>query len=71
VADPRVVKYRIYFGTASRTYLQARGQGLDASGTNYTVTNLQSGRRYYFAVTAVDATGAESDYSNEATKAFP
>jgi len=30
------------------------------------VTGLEAGKTYYFAVTAVDSTGRESGYSNEA-----
>jgi len=45
---------------------------LDAGfNTTYIVKALQSGALYYFAVTAVDATGMESDYSTEATKTLP
>jgi fibronectin type 3 domain-containing protein len=66
--DSRVTGYRIYYGTESRTY-QAKGSGLNASSmTTYTVPNLTVGRTYYFAVTAYDAAGNESDYSSEATK---
>ena len=36
--------------------------------TTYVVTSLQLGYTYYFAVTAVDATGNESAFSNEASK---
>jgi fibronectin type 3 domain-containing protein len=41
------------------------------SSTAYTVTGLQSGQTYYFAVTAVDASGRESPFSNEASKLIP
>ncbi len=72
MADTRVAKYRVYFGTASGAYQQGVGAGLDAGlNTGYTVSGLASGKTYYFAVTSVDATGAESAYSTEATKAIP
>jgi fibronectin type 3 domain-containing protein len=72
VPDARVVGYRVYFGTASRSYAQSAGTGLNAgANTTYTVTNLGTGKTYYFAVTAVDSAGAESAYSAEATKSFP
>ncbi|HJV65773.1 MAG TPA: hypothetical protein VJ550_08570 [Geomonas sp.] len=35
--------------------------------SNYTVTGLETGT-YYFTVTAVDSSGNESGYSNEARK---
>ena len=61
--------YRVYFGTASSAYDQSFGAGLDAgAATVYTVTGLARGQTYYFAVTAVDPTGRESSYSNEASK---
>ena len=61
----------MYFGTSSRAYNQALGSGIETGGANsYTVTGLQSGQQYYFSVTAVDAQGHESVYSNEATKAI-
>lgn len=69
--DPAVVGYRVYYGAASRSYLQARGAGLDAgSPTTYVVDGLPLGSTYYFAVTAVDAMGNESAFSNEASKHF-
>ena len=58
--------YRVYYGTTSGSYAQAMGSGSPAAGTTYTVTGLESGKTYYFAVTAVDSTGRESGYSNEA-----
>ncbi len=63
--------YRVYYGTASRTYSQAPGTGIYAATTTLTVSGLPSGRTYYFAVTAIDAAGAESAYSNEASKLIP
>jgi len=61
--------YRVYYGTATRTYTQPVGQGVDVVGptTNYQVPNLSAGTTYYFAVTAYDVNG-ESSYSNEVCK---
>ena len=60
--------YRIYYGTASRSYSQALGSGTYSASTAYTLTGLPTGFTYYFAVTAVDSAGRESAYSGEATK---
>ncbi len=63
-----VTGYRVYYGTMPGSY-QTLGTGLAAgNATSFTVSGLQKGQQYYFAVTAVDATGAESPYSNEASK---
>ena len=70
--DPRVSGYRIYYGTAPRTYFQPIGQGLDVGNiTSYTVTGLSSATTYYFAATAYDSLNSESDFSNEAHKTIP
>jgi hypothetical protein len=73
--DPNVESdlagYRIYYGLASGTYLQQKGNGLQISSNAYTVVGLNSSTRYYFAITAVDIAGNESDYSNEVFKDFP
>ncbi len=63
-------KYILYYGTTSSVYTQAVdiANPLTTSVT-YTVS-LPTGT-YYFAVTAVDQTGLESDYSTEATAAVP
>jgi len=58
--------YRVYYGTAPGTYVQAAGLGIGVGTvTIYTVTGLSSGVRYYFAVRAYDLSNAESPYSNE------
>ena len=61
----------MYYGTASRNYSQAIGSGEFVATSTYVVTGLQSGRTYYFGVTAIDAAGAESGFSNEASKTIP
>jgi fibronectin type 3 domain-containing protein len=67
--EASVSGYRVYIGTASGSYQQSWGQGQPVGGaTTYTVTGLETGRTYYFAVTAVDASGHESMPSVEATK---
>jgi fibronectin type 3 domain-containing protein len=64
-----VAGYRVYYGTVSRSYLQALGAGLSTgNNTSYVVTGLPRGYMYYFSVTAIDAAGNESAFSNEATK---
>ncbi|MBK7549801.1 MAG: fibronectin type III domain-containing protein [Rhodoferax sp.] len=69
MGDPDRAGYRVYYGTSSGSYVQVRGAGLNAGPTaTYTVTGLQSGQRYYFAVTAYDAAGNESTYSAEVSK---
>jgi hypothetical protein len=66
----RIQGYRVYYGTGSRSYDQAKGRGVDAGGgTQIEITNLEAGRTYYFAVTAYDAAQNESDYSAEVSKA--
>jgi hypothetical protein len=55
--------YKIYYGGASRDYsstIQVSNAGL----TTYVVENLSPGQ-YYFAVTALNSFGEESDFSPE------
>ena len=60
--EPTLAGYKVYYGTASGSYQTHLDVGLNAT---YTVTNLQDGGTYYFAVTAYDSSANESGYSNE------
>jgi hypothetical protein len=57
--------YRIYYGNTSRSYSEMVQVG-DPAATSHTL-NLASGD-YYIAMTALDAAGNESSYSNEVIK---
>lgn len=66
--EPDLQEYRVYTGTASRTYGTPTPVG---KATSYTVDNLEEGVTYYFAVTAVDTSGNESGFSQEVYKTIP
>jgi hypothetical protein len=59
--SPDVSGYKVYVGTNSGIYNAPITVG---NQTSYTVTGLSDGT-YYFAVTAFDPAGNESDFSNE------
>jgi hypothetical protein len=60
--DTSVTGYNVYYGVASRVYTNR----LDVmASTNATVDGLLIGARYYFAATAYNLIGLESDYSAE------
>ena len=64
-----VAGYFIYYGTAPGHYQQNWGDAVNVgNATRHVVTNLTPGVRYYFAVTAYDAQGRQSWFSNEASK---
>ena len=61
-ADPAVSGYRLYQGLVSRNYSIV----YDAGNTNNVVVpGLLAGTIYFFAVTAYDTNGLESDFSTE------
>ncbi len=65
-----VAGYNVYRGAVSGgPYAKLTGS-LDGS-TAYTDTSVQSGATYYYVVTAVDSSGDESTYSNEAAAVIP
>ncbi|HWD92918.1 MAG TPA: Ig-like domain-containing protein [Verrucomicrobiae bacterium] len=56
-----ITGYNVYYGSASRNYPNQVSAGNNLSAV---VSGLSNGN-YFFAVTAVDALGNESDFSNE------
>ncbi len=62
--SPNISGYKVYVGNSSRSYGSPITIG---NQTSYTVTGLGSGS-YFFAVTAFDADGNESDFSNEVSQ---
>ena len=58
--------YRIYYGTSSGIYTSS--VTVDSPGLATWVIEELTPATWYFAVTAIDDQGAESDYSNEALK---
>jgi hypothetical protein len=63
-ADPTVVGYNIYYGVVSRTYTNVVNVG---NTTNVTISGLVEGATYYFAATAYNTLGLESNFSGEAS----
>jgi hypothetical protein len=59
-----ITGYRLYQGSANQTYTNVIDVGTNTSAT---VSNLSSGATYFFAVTAYDSNGSESDFSNQIT----
>jgi len=60
--------YRVYYGTASRSY----GPPFDVGkATSYTLTNLAPGQKFFIAVTAYDTSDKESAFSNEVSATTP
>ena len=66
--DPTVVGYNIYAGVVSGTYTNKLDVG---NATNGIISGLVDGATYFFAVTAYDASGLESDFSNELSFTVP
>ena len=63
-----VVGYNIYRGTTLGNY--ALLQSMNGK-TSYLDASVQGSQKYYYVVTAVDAAGAESPYSNTAEVVIP
>jgi regulation of enolase protein 1 (concanavalin A-like superfamily) len=61
-----LTSFKLYWGTSPGSYASQLTIN-NPSTTTWTLDNLAGGR-WYFAVTALDVTGAESPKSNEATK---
>lgn len=66
--DTNVSSYNIYYGGASGDYTNEISSG---DVTNSVVSGLDEGATYFFAATAVDSSGDESDFSNEISYSVP
>lgn len=66
--DASVTGYRIYWGAASQSYTNSQ---TGDTNLTMTITNLTPGVRYFFAATAFDGNGLESDFSNETSYRVP
>lgn len=63
-----VTGYKVHIGSSSGSYSQHVDVG---TTTSYSASSLSDGSTYYFAVTAYNAAGTESAYSNEISRTFP
>ena len=70
VAVSDLAGYKIYRSTTAGTYGSPIAT-LSASTTTYQMTNLTKGVTYFFAVSAYDANGNESSFSNEQSRTIP
>src|SRR5262245_3413265 len=66
--DPAVTGYLVYYGTESGVYPYVNNAG---NSTNVIVPGLSGVTTYFFAVTAHDSTGLESDLSDEVSVTTP
>jgi hypothetical protein len=60
--------YVVYYGTSSQLYQESIDVGLT---TSVDIIDLNEGATYFFAVTAYDTAGNESDFSSEAYTFIP
>lgn len=71
-ASSNVSYYNVYRGSASGGPYTKIGSTTAGSGaTTYQDTSVQAGQTYYYVGTAVDVSGNESGYSNQATAVIP
>jgi hypothetical protein len=63
-----IANYNVYYGVGSATYTNVAAAG---ANTTVSISNLVEGATYYFAATAVDTSGLESDYSTEVSTLIP
>ena len=67
-ANPNVAGFKIYYGSASRSYTNSTAVG---NVTNTTINGLDDGATYYFAATTYDNAGHESTFSEEVVYFIP
>lgn len=61
--DTNAVSYRIYWGVSAGLYTNSIAVGTNLTAT---ITNLTAGVKYFFAATAANSLGVQSDFSSEA-----
>lgn len=66
--EPDLAGYKIYYGQQSRNYTTTVNPG---NATEVDISNLDRGTTYFFAVTAYDQSGNESDFSQEVSILIP
>lgn len=62
--SPNIAGYKIYYGYHSREYVMEMVKDVGNS-LEYTLTGIDPGIRMFYAVTAYNTSGYESDYSRE------
>lgn len=65
-----IAGYNVYRATAASGPYSKINAALDPA-MNYSDSTVQSGKTYYYATTAVDSSGTESSYSNQAQAVVP
>jgi len=69
--SPTITGYNVYRSTVNGSgYVKINGSTL-VTVLSYTDTTVQNAATYYYVTTAVDSTGTESSYSNQATAVIP
>jgi hypothetical protein len=66
--ETNIVGYRLYYGTTSQSLTNTVNAGLQVTAT---VIGLREGETYYFAVTAFNSEGLESDFSDQVSYPVP
>jgi fibronectin type 3 domain-containing protein len=68
--SPNISGYNVYRGTtAGGAYTKVNSAPIGA--TTYADGSVSGGKTYYYVTTAVDGSGGESGYSNQATAVVP
>lgn len=60
--EPHIAGYKVYYGTVSRDYIFEVDVG---NNTSVTISDLELSKTYYFAITAYNVDGDESNFSDE------
>lgn len=66
--EPGIAGYKIYWGLSSGNYTGSQDIG---NNTSVTITGLDEGKTYYFAATAYNGDGVESDFSSPISYTVP